>query len=496
VGALGTVGQPWPHVRQLWRLTRRRTDPRTGETRVEVTLGISSLPPTRADAERHLRMIRNYWGIENRPHRVRDVTMGEDASQVRTDAAPQVIGGLCNVTLAPLGRSGVSNIAERLRTFAGRPAAAVDSTIYCNRCASSRCRTSGTEWAASVAERSAVTIRDVAGAVGVSVTTASRVLNGSPTVIPVSSSTAERIREAAARLGYRPNVFARALRGQRTHLLGCLFADMADPFLHPIAQAAQATARGRGYRLLIADATDRTQEVPEEIEAFDRALVDGVLILGTTIGRSFDWVEQVLARHRYVVAFGRGQGRPPVSVGVDNSQGTRLLLEHLFGLGHRSIAYVGCQRNLDMRARCDSFRAFVAQHGLPCPPAYVRDEPMFDFDHGYRAMQAVLAARPRPTAVLAANDRLAIGALRAAAEAGVPVPQGVSVVGFDDLTLAAFSRPPLTTMRQPTEAMGRIAAQLLVDMVEGRTRPEEAEDVVLQPELIIRSSTAPPGGSA
>jgi hypothetical protein len=125
VGELGAVGQPWPHVQQLWRLTRRRTDPRTGETSVEVTLGISSLPPARADAERHLSMIRSYWGIENRLHHVRDVTMGEDASQVRTDAAPQVVAGLRNVTLALLRRSGVSNIAERLRTFAGRPAAAV-----------------------------------------------------------------------------------------------------------------------------------------------------------------------------------------------------------------------------------------------------------------------------------------------------------------------------------------------------------------------------------
>ena len=118
VGELGTVGRPWPHVQQLWRLTRRRTNPRTGETSVEVTLGISSLPPTRADAAQHLRMIRSYWHIENKLHHVRDVTLGEDASQVRTAAAPQVLAGLRNVTLALLRRIGTSNIAERLRTFA------------------------------------------------------------------------------------------------------------------------------------------------------------------------------------------------------------------------------------------------------------------------------------------------------------------------------------------------------------------------------------------
>ncbi len=125
MGELGTLGQPWPHVQQLWRLVRRRSDPHTGETSVEVTFGISSLPPARADAERHLHMIRAYWGIENKLHRVRDATMGEDASQVRSGAAPQAVAGLRNLSLALLRRSGVANIAERLRTFAGRPASAV-----------------------------------------------------------------------------------------------------------------------------------------------------------------------------------------------------------------------------------------------------------------------------------------------------------------------------------------------------------------------------------
>jgi hypothetical protein len=125
VGELGTHGQPWPHVHQLWRLVRRRIDTHTGEITEEVTFGISSLPPDRADADHHLRMIRSYWGIENRLHRVRDVTMGEGASQVRTGAAPQAVAGLRNLGLALLRRSGVSNIAESLRTFAGRPTHAV-----------------------------------------------------------------------------------------------------------------------------------------------------------------------------------------------------------------------------------------------------------------------------------------------------------------------------------------------------------------------------------
>ena len=125
VGELGTHGQPWPAVQQLWRLVRRRVDCRTGEIGEEVTFGVSSLPPERADADRLLRMIRRYWQIENRLHHVRDVSMGEDASQVRSCAAPQVVAGLRNLSLALLRRSGVANVAARLRTFAGRPAAAV-----------------------------------------------------------------------------------------------------------------------------------------------------------------------------------------------------------------------------------------------------------------------------------------------------------------------------------------------------------------------------------
>ncbi len=125
VGELGTHGQSWPAVQQLWRLVRRRVDGHTGEISEEVTFGISSLPPTRADADRLLRMLRSYWRIENRLHYVRDVTMGEDASQVRSGAAPQVVAGLRNLSLALLRRAGVANIAERLRTCAGRPAVAV-----------------------------------------------------------------------------------------------------------------------------------------------------------------------------------------------------------------------------------------------------------------------------------------------------------------------------------------------------------------------------------
>jgi hypothetical protein len=125
VGELGTRAQPWPDVQQLWRLVRRRIDCRTGEISEEVTFGITSLSPARADAARLLGSIRRYWRIENRLHYVRDVTMGEDASPVRSGAAPQVVAGLRNLSLALLRRTGVANVAESLRTFAGRPAAAV-----------------------------------------------------------------------------------------------------------------------------------------------------------------------------------------------------------------------------------------------------------------------------------------------------------------------------------------------------------------------------------
>lgn len=124
-GELGTRGDAWPRVRQFWRLVRRRVDTRTGVITEEVAFGVSSLPPERADADRLLRLIRGYWAIENRLHYVRDVAMGEDASQVRSGAAPQAVAGLRNLGLALLRRSGADNIAERLRTFAGRPAAAV-----------------------------------------------------------------------------------------------------------------------------------------------------------------------------------------------------------------------------------------------------------------------------------------------------------------------------------------------------------------------------------
>jgi DNA-binding LacI/PurR family transcriptional regulator len=216
-------------------------------------------------------------------------------------------------------------------------------------------------------------------------------------------------------------------------------------------------------------------------------------LFGDLLDDTGDWIPHVLAEHRHVVAFGGSRvARPICSVTVDNTAGMRLLLEHLYGLGHRRIAYAGCQRNVDMQVRQESFLAFVAEKGLFFPAGYVQDASLLDYGDGYATAATIFATHPRPTAFIASNDRMAIGALRAAEEVGLRVPADVSIVGFDDLGIAAFSVPPLTTIRQPADRLGAAAVGLLVDLVEGRLDPSTGCNVVFEPELIVRASSGPP----
>jgi DNA-binding LacI/PurR family transcriptional regulator len=351
-----------------------------------------------------------------------------------------------------------------------------------------------------------VTLRDVAREADVSNTTASRVLTGKESPVLISEATRQRVLDAASRLGYRPNLLARGLRTQRSGTVGVLVADLTDPFSAALIPEITAVFKARGYQFLLSHATHD----PHSGRAYDRLLgswVDGLLVLGDhALGR--DAEAELLAHHHHVVGVARAREDTIIpSVNVDDTVGVRLALDHLLALGHVHIGFVGNRLAWDMERRLGVFLAEMAARGLAVPPEAVALVP-HSAAGGYAAVDRLLAARPQPTSIFCAADLLALGALCALHEAGRQVPQAMSVIGFDDIPLAAYSTPPLTTVRQPVGAIARTAATVLLDAIEGvpaaqargdgreyeadtpADGPKDARNLLLAPELIVRRSTA------
>jgi DNA-binding LacI/PurR family transcriptional regulator len=346
-----------------------------------------------------------------------------------------------------------------------------------------------------------VTLKDVARIAGVSNTTASRVLTGKESPVLISEATRLRVLEAAARLGYRPNLLARGLRTQRSGTIGVLVADITDPFLAALIAEITSVFAARGYQFLLSHAGADPRS--------DRLLgswIDGLLVLGDEVlGR--DAEAEVLAHHHHVVGVSRSRENTAIpSVSIDDAAGIRLGLEHLLALGHRRIGFVGNRHTWDMDLRLRIFLSEMAERGLAVAPEAIALVP-HSAAGGYVAAGRLLTVRPPLTALLCSADLPALGVLCLLQEAGLQVPQSMSVVGFDDIPLAAYATPPLTTVRQPTAALARTAATFLLDAIEGEgseagsnngstatttvpAAPETPPDLLLMPELIVRRSTA------
>ncbi len=339
-----------------------------------------------------------------------------------------------------------------------------------------------------------VTIKDVARKAGVSVTTASVVLNGRPTAIPVGDETRLRVLAAGAELDYRPNPFARSLRTGRSRTLGLMVTTIADPFTGEVVQAMDTVARERGYRtvLMLSGMGLSTEGQPASDEATGLRFVDGVLLLGFQL-RGYAPFPGVAAQHRgLVTAIPNNPDLPSFAVDVDTRTGVRAALQHLQELGHRRLGMIYDPRHLRMRDLQTTFDAFVRDANLPTLPGAVGTTEAGYYQGGQVAAERLLALPEPPTAILAANDQLAIGALHAAWRRGLRVPHDLSIIGVGDIRVAQYLAPPLTTVRQPLAELGRRATETLIDLLEERQGLPPVEDLVLLPELIIRDSTAPP----
>ncbi|WP_188194395.1 LacI family DNA-binding transcriptional regulator [Nonomuraea sp. SYSU D8015] len=314
----------------------------------------------------------------------------------------------------------------------------------------------------------AATIKDVARACGVHVSTVSRTFSAPHLVNPATRS---RVLAAADDLGYRPNRAARALTTGRTFNLGLIVADIANPFFPPLIKAAQAQARGRDYHVFVAD-TDEDPRVEEELIRTFTKQVDGVLLCSPRLSNRM--IERLAEDVPFVVVNRRIKGMPAVLMNV--AQGAKLALEHLSGLGHRRIALVsgpiGSWTSNEMQGVAAETPGLDLVFFGPNQPT----------EAGGLGVAADVAACGA-TAVLAYNDLVALGLIEGLAAMEIGVPDQISVVGFDDILPGRLNRPKLTTVAMPAVAAGRMAVDLLLQS------GGEGATVTLDTALIVREST-------
>jgi DNA-binding LacI/PurR family transcriptional regulator len=337
------------------------------------------------------------------------------------------------------------------------------------------------------------TIRDVANRAGVSTATVSRVLAriGNP-----KAETARSVLRAVEELEYRPSAVARSLRMRRTNTLGLIVTDIQNPFFPELVQAADNTARERGFSILLGSAAYDEHRAVHYLDLMVDRRVDGMIIASSQLSdESWRWL--AASPVPVVVVNAEPAGVPIDVITSDNAAGARLAAEHLVGLGHRRIAYIrGLEGFTADTPRYEGFRAACRDAGIPAADLVeVRGDGLFD--GGERAMAELLATHGEITAVANHNDVTAIGAMRALRAVHRRVPQDISVIGCDDIAAASWVVPALTTVEQQKAALGQMAVDRLLRILDNPDDRLAPETVLLPMILRVRESTGPaPTGGA
>lgn len=332
-----------------------------------------------------------------------------------------------------------------------------------------------------------VTITDVSKRAGVSRSTVSRVVAGNGYV---SETKRKAIEKAIAELGYRPNSFAQALRSNRSNVIGAVFVDVGTPYFANMIYGVQRATRDAGKALMVSSGfADQDEEARAVIELVDRSC-DGIVLYLEKPMRE-DAVEILRRSHIPVVSIGRDHC--PVSRGrvvLDNFGGARLAMRHLLEAGHRKIVHLSGQADYgDTIDRMEGIVAALQEFGLGLEDIHLVSG-RFEQEFGYSATRDLIAAGHEFTAIFAGDDDMAVGVILALREAGLRIPEDVSVMGFDDAFHARHSWPPLTTVRQPIDMLGEEAARLLLRLL---TQPVSGVlEAVVSTELVVRASVGAP----
>ncbi len=341
------------------------------------------------------------------------------------------------------------------------------------------------------------TIRDVARVSKVSIATVSRVFNDSTLV---SGTTRQRVLASASRLGYWPNGIARSLITNRTHTLGVLMPDLHGEFFSEVIHGLDLKARERGFHILVSRSSSTAEELTAALRSM-RGRVDGLIVMAPALDQA-EAIGPLLGDLPTVLLNPEGGSAGCDSIAIANRDGARAMVRHLIRVGHRHIALItGPTDNIDSRQRLEGYQAAIRESDAEAAEDLVS---VGDFGErsGYDAAVKILERTPRPTAVFAANDYMAVGVIGALADAGLSVPEDMAVVGFDDIPLARYLTPPLTTVHVDMLRLGERAVDLLLERhspgaTDGATHgtSDGPRQEILPTTLVVRGScgSRPPG---
>jgi DNA-binding LacI/PurR family transcriptional regulator len=337
------------------------------------------------------------------------------------------------------------------------------------------------------------TIVDIANRAGVAPMTVSRVINESGYV---SREAREKVERAVKELNYHPNGLARSLKRQRTHVVGILLPDIANPFSAELLRGIQEALLPRGYSSFICASERSVQREQAALRALFDHRADGIVVATRETKAGNEFLLRLAERDLPMVVVGRSLNHPHVDrVTADHWKGAYEAVEHLIALGHSRIGFIGVSAiNGAGLRRYQGYLDALRERDMPIDEKLIVG-PASQFgpgystqDDGYAGMKRLLALKKRPTAVFARNDFTAMGAICAVRDAGLSIPDDVAIVGFDNVPLAAYTAPPLTTVDQPTKEQGREAARLLLERIEG-DRARERREICLDCHLVVRQST-------
>ncbi len=329
-------------------------------------------------------------------------------------------------------------------------------------------------------------IREIAKRAKVSTATVSRTVNRIPTVDP---RLAKRVWKVIDALGYRPNFQARALVSGRSHILGLVVSEITNPFFPEIVHAFENKAVEHGYEILLVSTVHDPKRMDMSVRRMTERRVDGIAVM--TFGMEDLLLEDPELSNVPLVFVDVGPKRPRVSnIRIDYLTGIRQAVQHLAALRHEKIAFISGPRDLKSAiSRRNAFEKAMSEIGLS-----VQKNLVVEGDHtlegGVKAMQSLLSLPKRPTAVLCSNDMTALGVMRKCHEEDLSIPGDLSLVGFDDIKLAQFVLPPLTTVRMSQSELARIAFHALLEELERETPSKDGTEYLLETSLVLRYSTA------
>jgi len=328
-----------------------------------------------------------------------------------------------------------------------------------------------------------ITIHDVAQRAGVSSQTVSRVLNQRPDVSP---ETKEKVLQAILELNYRPSGIARSLRLRSTGTLGLIVPDSANPFFAELGRVIEQVAFEKGYSLILCNSEGNLEKESFYLDVLVEKQVDGLIFVGANKASR---LHPVLSGAVPVVLVDRDLNGDHLDlIFADNLEGGRMATNYLISLGHERIGCItGPSRLPTSKARLDGYRRALAEHKIPFEKELVVSGD-FRYQGAYQGMKKLLSLSQPPTAVFALNDLMAVGAIACAVSYGLKVPEDLSVIGFDDIPLATFFNPSLTTISQPREEMGKLAVSMLLERLKNPYLPSRR--FVLPVRLVERESCA------